>query len=131
MGGITVAFSQCLRAHGLPNFPDPNAQGQVTVNGIDPSSTRFLDAQKACAKYAPNGGKPPTPAEQQRVLAHALKVSRCMRAHGITDFPDPTVQPGGEIGITIRAGPGSDLDPRSPVFQAAQRACGGPRMPRP
>lgn len=48
-----------------------------------------------------------------------LKYSKCMRAHGIADFPDPG--PNGQL--QLRAGPGSDLNPDSPQFQAAQRAC--------
>jgi hypothetical protein len=46
-----------------------------------------------------------------------LAFARCMRAHGLTGFPDPGRR--GEISIA----PGSGVDPRSPVFQSAQRAC--------
>jgi hypothetical protein len=56
-------------------------------------------------------------------LASAEKFSSCIRSHGILDFPDPVPGPGGGYGFKIRAGPGSDLDPNSPRFQAAQKAC--------
>jgi hypothetical protein len=48
-----------------------------------------------------------------------LAYAKCMREHGISDFPDP--QPGG--GIAIQAGPGSDLDQNNPQFKAADEAC--------
>jgi hypothetical protein len=48
-----------------------------------------------------------------------LAYAKCMREHGIADFPDP--QPGG--GIAVQAGPGSDLDPDNPQFKAADEAC--------
>jgi hypothetical protein len=123
IGGVTVQFSQCMRTHGVPNFPDPNGQGQITFSGVDPGSASFQAAERACAKYAPGGGKHPTPAQQQAALAEALKYSRCMRSHGIADFPDPQTQSGGGIGIRIHGGPNSDLDPSNPHFKAAQQAC--------
>jgi hypothetical protein len=48
-----------------------------------------------------------------------LAYARCMRDHGISDFPDP--EPGG--GIAIQGEPGSDLDPNNPRFQEADEAC--------
>jgi hypothetical protein len=63
---------------------------------------------------------PIPPADAAKHYAEALELSKCMRAHGITDFPDPSS--GG--GIQISGGPGSSgLDPNSPQFQAAQKAC--------
>jgi hypothetical protein len=124
-GGKTIAqFASCMRTHGEPNFPDPDAQGNLTINpssGIDPSSSRFQAAQRACSKYLPNGGQPPSPAQQAKMQQQALKFSACMRSHGVPTFPDPNFGNGGKIAIHI--GPGSGIDPRSPVFQAAQKAC--------
>jgi len=51
--------------------------------------------------------------------ADPLKYSQCMRAHGVTKFPDPG--PNGEL--RIAAGPGTGLDPSSATFRAAQQAC--------
>jgi hypothetical protein len=123
-GGKTIAqFASCMRTHGEPNFPDPDAQGNLTINpssGIDPSSSRFQAAQHACAKYLPNGGQPPSPAQQAKMQQQALKFSACMRAHGVPKFPDPQFG-NGKIGIRID--PSSGIDPRSPQFQAAQKAC--------
>ena len=60
-----------------------------------------------------------SPAQQHRAMADGLRMARCMRAHGIKDFPDPNGQ--GAIGIKVS--PGSDLDPNNPQFKAANAAC--------
>jgi hypothetical protein len=63
-GGLAIAkkngvkFAQCMRTHGVPNFPDPQFQsgpgGGVGVRiggpGIDPQSPAFQSAQKTCGK---------------------------------------------------------------------------------
>jgi hypothetical protein len=129
-GADALAFAECMRAHGVPNFPDPNAQGGIVASGQDVGSSTFQAATKDCRHLLPNGGQP-TPAEQAKALAQALKFSQCMRSHGISAFPDPQSVAGGGIRIAIRAGQGSNLNPTNPQFQAAQKACqsltgGGP-----
>ena len=121
--GSGAAFSSCMRSHGVPNFPDPTSGGGITIDsssGIDPDSPRFQSAQRACRHLLPGGGKPPTPAQQAKMQAQALRFSACMRAHGVPSFPDPDFS-GGGVGIKIRGGSG--IDPNSPVFRSAQRAC--------
>jgi hypothetical protein len=127
-----LAFSRCMRAHGIHDFPDPDTQGRLTIQAgpgsdMDPQSPTFQHAQQACQSLQPK----PSPARQAQMQANALKFSQCMRSHGVHDFPDPTTQSGGGVGIRIQGGKGGDLDPQSPVFQAAQKACqhimgGGP-----
>ncbi|HTV10990.1 MAG TPA: hypothetical protein VME20_03940 [Acidimicrobiales bacterium] len=115
-----LKFSQCMRSHGLADFPDPSADGSISfgsADGINPQSPQFEAADKTCRKLLPNGGQP-TPAQQAQFTAQALKFSQCMRAHGIADFPDPT-----SSGLEVSAKSGSDLDPNNPRFQAAQKAC--------
>jgi hypothetical protein len=122
-GANSAQFSSCMRSHGVPNFPDPNAQGVIAIgssSGIDPSSKQFQSAQQACAKYLPNGGQPPSPAEQAKMQQQALKFSACMRAHGVPNFPDPDF---GKGTVRISIGPSSGIDPQSPQFQAARKAC--------
>ena len=119
-----LAFSHCMQTHGVPDFPEPNSQGVAQGSGINPNSPSFQAATKDCRHLLPNGGQP-TAAQQAQALAQALKFSQCMRSHGISDFPDPQSQPGGGIAIRIRAGQGSDLNPQSAQFQAAQKACQG------
>jgi hypothetical protein len=119
-----LAFSHCMQTHGVPDFPEPNSQGVVQGSGINPTSPSFQAANKDCRHLLPNGGQP-TAAQQAHALAQALKFSQCMRSHGLADFPDPQSQPGGGIAIRIRAGQGSDMNPQSPQFEAAQQACQG------
>ena len=49
--------------------------------------------------------------------------ARCMRSHGVSDFPDPTPVPGGGFAFQMNAGPGSDLNHNDPTFKAANQAC--------
>jgi hypothetical protein len=122
--GEMLAFSRCMRAHGVSNFPDPKqaAGGGTTLSlqggpgGVDPQSHAFQSAQSACKTLLPNHGVPPALTPQQR--AQALAFSRCVRAHGVPNFPDPQFGGGG---IRIQGGPG--LDKNSAQMQAAFRAC--------
>jgi hypothetical protein len=54
------ALAKCMRANGIPKFPDPGADGQLMIDknsGIDPTSAAFKAAQTKCSKYAPTGGE--------------------------------------------------------------------------
>ena len=113
-------FSACMRKHGITNFPDPSSTGVISIHsgmGIDPSSPTFQSARTACAKLLPNGGQP-TPAQIAQRQQQMLTFAKCMRAHGIKDFPDPS---GGGLRLTVH--PGSDLSPDNPTFQKANEAC--------
>ena len=116
-----LQYSQCMRTHGEPSFPDPvlSAHGlSISGGNINPNSPQFISASTACKKLVPNGG-PPSQAQIQAAVARALKYSECMRAHGVPSFPDPDVSNGG-VRISIGA-PG--INPNSPQFQAAQKTC--------
>jgi hypothetical protein len=129
--GGALAYSRCMRSHGVPDFPDPNSNGQIQLEagpGSDllPDSARFKSAQQACKSLTPVLA----PAQQRQQLAAALKFARCMRAHGVPKFPDPTPQTGPQTGSAggHSGGGGNTLgtngvDPNSPQFQAANRAC--------
>jgi hypothetical protein len=130
--GSPLAYARCMRAHGVPDFPDPNAQGGFTFQGgpnsdTGPDSPGFQNANASCQRFTPTSGlgQGPTPAQVAQAQAQALKFSECMRSHGLADFPDPVFHAGGGggISISIKAGSGSDLSPSSPAFQAAQQAC--------
>jgi hypothetical protein len=49
-----LKFSQCMRSHGVPKFPDPQiGNGRIGIritpgSGLDPSSPQFKRAQQAC-----------------------------------------------------------------------------------
>lgn len=116
-----LAFSQCMRTHGEPSFPDPvlSAHGiEISGGHIDANSPQFIAANAACKKLVPNGG-PPSPAQVQKQITTALKFAACMRSHGVPNFPDPKVSSGR---VQIRIG-GPGIDPNSPPFQAALKAC--------
>jgi hypothetical protein len=121
-----VKYAQCMRAHGVHNFPDPDSTGGISItsaSGLNPNSPTFRAAQAACRKELPNGGRP-TPEQIAKVKKAALAFSACMRAHGVHNFPDPTFT-GGGVSMRMHSGPGSDLNKDNPTFQRAQSACGG------
>lgn len=93
-------YSACMRQHGVSGFPDP----RVTTHGTETkialmapagltSSPAFKTAQKACASLMPG---PQTPAQiarqEHQHLLGLLSFARCMRADGVSNFPDPDTQ---------------------------------------
>jgi hypothetical protein len=114
-----VAFAQCMRSHGVPNFPDPASNGVFVNKGnFSLDSPQAKAASKVCAHLLPNGGVP-TQAQQQHATSQMLQLAHCMRSHGVPNFPDPK-NAGGHSGLSLR---GSGINPQAPQFQAAQRAC--------
>jgi hypothetical protein len=109
-----LAYARCMRAHGDPGFPDPSSQGLFP----HPAGAQYQSASNACGHLLP--GQPLTAAQKQQHVSQALKFSACMRSHGVPDFPDPTVVDGG---TAVGFGPPRDIDPNTPSFQAAVRAC--------
>ena len=123
LAGGGTKYAACMRSHGVPNFPDPNADGSISINsktGLDPQSPKFRAAQNVCEKELPH--RNPSPQEEARAQQAALAFSACMRSHGLPKFPDPTFSDG-KVTMAIKGTPGSGLDPQSPKFQAAQKAC--------
>ncbi len=123
-----LAYSQCMRAHGVPGFPDPQPNGAILTGPQDhlaQGSPSFVAANKACEHLAPKV-KPMTAAQQRQVTAQGLKFTACMRAHGLPGLADPVVSANG---ITQRIPNG--IPPNSPVLQRAQQACRKlvPRLP--
>lgn len=88
-----VKFAQCMRSHGVGNFPDPDASGKLTIDAVangsavNTQSPAFTQALSACKTLQPAGftGSPRSSAQQ----AAARTFARCVRAHGVADFPDP------------------------------------------
>lgn len=111
-----LKFSQCMRSHGITNFPGPSNTGGISIS-IDPNNSQLGAAQKACQKYLPPG---PTRAQQEQMEQQALAFAACMRAHGLPNFPDPTFGPNGSINRNYGS---SGIDPNSPGFQAAVTKC--------
>ncbi len=123
-----LAFSECMRTHGEPNFPEPVFHGHsasidiTLASGVDPNSPQYAAANKACKHLLPNKGVPPkgsegptiTPADQ----ADYLKAAACMRSHGIPDFPDPTFQ-----NNTVSFNSRTPIDSNSPQYESALATC--------
>jgi hypothetical protein len=118
-----VAYSQCMRSHGVSNFPDPvqtpdRGYGYRTT-GIVPNSATFQGALQAC-KGLPSPwnstGQQLTTAQQQAWLNWAA----CIRSHGVPNFPDPSFS-----GREVRdSGVGSN----SSRLQSAMDACKKPSV---
>jgi hypothetical protein len=133
-GGSFLAFSQCMRSHGVTNFPDPSPGGGINIpasSGINPALPAFQAAQNTCRKQLPGGGPPAHASEQQKEQLFAM--SECMRRHGVSEFPDPVTRstpPGNPQAYSIAEGTGdlwllvpSTINPNSPAFRQAAKAC--------
>jgi len=120
------AYARCMRSHGVSNFPDPKVhisgnQGSVgfAVNPSETGSPKFTSAQKACNGILPAPGN--SRAEEQAHKQTLLAFARCLRAHGVQDFPDPDVQGNLHLQAVTAAG----VDVHSHAFLAAAQACVG------
>jgi len=117
-----VAYSRCVRAHGVPNFPDPGGNGQIPELAAksafrEVSDSRAGAASNACANLYPVGqGSPTLTAQEQQDY---LRAAACMRSHGITNFPDPTF-PGGHVNLPRIP---SSIDTKSRPFTQAAQTC--------
>ena len=111
-----LAYAECMRAHGVPGFPDPQSDGtfnETRANAGDFHGPRFQSANKSCVHLE---GPGMTSAQFQQNVDQALKFAACMRAHGITNFQASVSH--GQVGMG-----GQGADPNSPQFQSAQKAC--------
>jgi hypothetical protein len=92
-----VAYSECMRSHGVPNFPDPMSREGIPKDKVVAalvSSPQSRVAQRDCLRLMPKSGLGPTESTPKTAarLADALSFAKCMRAHGFQSFPDPTNQ---------------------------------------
>jgi len=142
--GISAAvrFSNCMRSHGVPDFPDLSAAGgpmgqQLARSGVNLNAPAFRSAMNACKALAPaaKAAVGPTVGQSKAMM---VAFARCMRAHGLTAFPDPTSsatrasqapQPSGAD--MSYSGPGGSLTldipqslVQSPAFNRDSAACG-------
>jgi hypothetical protein len=115
-------WAGCMRQHGV-QMADPTIgdQGAISISASGVSQSTFQAASTACqslhqAAQAANGGGQ---ASQKPDPAKLVNFAKCMRAHGVADFPDPS----SSGGIQISGGSGSDLSPDNPTFKKAQQVC--------
>jgi hypothetical protein len=119
-----VAYAQCMRTNGVPDWPDPDPSGAFPKSQLEHlgvADAQLQTGEAACAHLLPNGGGGPTQQQLQQGTAQALAFARCMRSHGVPGFPDPDQT--GRIPDPASGG----LDQGAPLFQAANDACGSDR----
>jgi hypothetical protein len=115
----TLAYAKCMQSKGIKNFPEPNSSGQLTLTQgqslPDTSSPQFQAAATACVSLRPAGV---TPAQQAKQLQLGIAYAKCMRSHGVANFPDPDPSTGDSFAL-------QGIDVNSSQVKAADKACGG------
>jgi hypothetical protein len=113
-----IAFSQCMRTHGMPDFPDPGPNTNFTLNGPltgAAADTTSGKATIACQHLLPNSSTSSNSSTSTQELAEGVALAQCLRAHGEPSFPDPTIVSGGlNFDFTGTS---------TPQFKAAVSAC--------
>jgi hypothetical protein len=106
-------YAQCIRDNGVPDFPDPDADGRFSKGEHDPDDPKLRAAQEECRDLAPGGEHQDTgdPASVEQMRQYA----QCMRDNGVPDFPDPDAD--GRL-----RGPGHEEE-GNPKFRAAMEKC--------
>jgi len=132
-----LAYADCMRSHGVPDFPDPNGQGdfqlrpatrvvdgrRTAVGDLIPTSPAFQGAQRACGSFG-SAGRRVTVAQENQEFRSELTAARCMRANGVSGYPDPKLV-GGSIDLEFNG----RFSPTSPAFQRAAAKCGKAGVP--
>jgi hypothetical protein len=118
-----LAFSQCMRSHGLPSFPDPqrftDGNVKLTIHQVAAGNPHYQTALNACTHLLPNRGGSGSEETSRTQLADELSFARCMRSHGVARFPDPTAQ--GELTVEMVQAQGIDV--HSPAVLRVVRTC--------
>jgi hypothetical protein len=128
-----LAYARCMRAHGVPDFPDPDSNGSFSFSaseragGLGGSGSSSVSGQVTRANQVCNHlldvGTQLNAAQQQHAFSQLLKYAQCMRAHGVPNFPDPHTTSGGigtPSGIAFDM---SGIDTQSTQYRAANQAC--------
>ena len=135
-----LAFAECMRAHGVPNFPDPKPGGEFRVPiGNNPAAPSFQAAQSKCEKLVPGSGPPGSgPPPSAQTMAKLLRIARCMRQHGVPQFPDlQTTVPSNPLDSGVREITDFDgaillfpstINMQAPAYKQALTACGAPPL---
>lgn len=118
-----VKFAECVRSHGVSNFPDPGVSGNLTIDAVangssvDTSTPAFTQAISACKALEPAGFMGSKRSSQQQQAA--LKFAQCIRANGVKDFPDPI--PNGPLVDTNRIPSAAEPGGMSALHAAMQK----------
>lgn len=117
-----VAYSRCVRAHGIPDFPDPDSSGDIpkqAIRQLNVSDSLLAAATSACENLNPN--QPPSAAQQRQQLAEDVAFAQCMRTHGLPKFPDPA-NDNGRVEFVISVSQ-DGFDPHSAQVLAKAHEC--------
>jgi hypothetical protein len=120
-------FVDCARKNGIPNVADPtvNAKGDVDISpppGLTKQSPIVQKVLKVCGKYL-EGVITEESEDPSAEYDKALKLSQCVRQHGVPNFPDPA-RPDSSGAIRMRLPKG--IDPNNPALVKAMKDCGAP-----
>src|SRR4051794_14296092 len=113
-----VKFAECIREHGVPHFPDPDAKGEF-VFGIDVTPAVWQKAVNACKDLEPPGALSGKRSPKQQ--SAALRFAECIRKNGVKDFPDPV---NGDPLIDTTKIPSSNQPGGMTILNAATKKCG-------
>jgi hypothetical protein len=116
--GKAVKFAECIRGHGVPHFPDPDAKGDF-VFGIDVSPAVWKKAVDACKDLEPPGALSGRRSPKQQ--SAALRFAACIRRNGVKDFPDPV---NGDPLVDTTKIPSSNRPGGMTILNAAMKKCG-------
>ena len=120
-----VRFAECMRENGVPEFPDPDASGELTIDGVvngsslDTSTAAWKGAISACKDLEPSGFTGHKRSTEQQTAA--LEFAQCIRENGVTDFPDPTA---GQPLVDTNRIPSSARPGGMDILDAAMKKCG-------
>jgi len=138
--GSAVAYSACLRAHGVPNYPDPNSSGilpKTDAQALGVATARYQASQRACQAMLPDSASEPfddqvrqcylagacPPTLVQQMTTHGRTIAHCMRAHGIPNWPDPTLDPQGRPFFDLTGQGISRSESHSQDYEAKEGLC--------
>jgi hypothetical protein len=123
-----LAFSRCVRRHGVPNFPDPQGGATNTkfpsAQQLGVSDSVLTGAEQHCAHLLPPGRDDQFPAaELQVLLTGMLRFSKCMRQHGVPNWPDPSTNSDGQPLFQLSVSGISRQEAHSQRITNAERKC--------
>lgn len=108
-----AAFVQCMASHGVNVSVSSNGGITQGNNGSNPpSQSQIQAARSACNRLLPNGSQPSQ--GQQQSVQQLLKYTQCMRAHGVSNIPDPNSDGTMHVSISVA---------NSPHYQSAAQDC--------
>jgi hypothetical protein len=133
-----VAYSNCIRSHGVPDFPDPGSGGilpKTDAQRLGVSNSQLQAAQRACQHVLPTADSLQQQAQQcflagncpqalvQQILTAGRKFARCMRSHGVPNWPDPSLDSEGRPAFNLVPVGITHSETHSPPMTAKIQEC--------